>query len=556
MYFLKENKLYMNTSLSKLTSIKKNSKSKKLKEWINIFHEQINIYQNFTNTLKNSFLNHLENLTKIKKKNFFLLENPEMISIRNFFVKEKKELKKCINNYKKKEEIYINDIFKEIQKMYKNVLSSQSMRNIDVKDFIEKKINKDKFFDFNKNLEKNSSNIFNRKSCSLNSKKKKLSQKSIKFNNKFNFSNVLEKNSILKINNLDDKKKILNLNMKNKKNLNLEKFEKTVKWTQFKNKIKSGDLKLTLKNEKFNINTTNSHKKTLFLQKESKNFNNLGGNFKKNSELYEKNNLIQNHLKKIDLPQKIINSLENDLKKDLDISIKKKNLIKFPKFQKNFQLKEKFQNYRKRRKMSEFGDNSNKNNNEILALKSDILRQFKEINMLNEELKILRRNLNQKNKDNNILKEKIERDIKDEKRMHHSFVKNLNRNLKYKEKEIKKLKINFLENEKKKLKFKNNRENIEILKIGLQNLVKDKNGFKNKLDKKEIKIKYLENKIFELKKLLDEHIKEKNDLKLTNTVLTDKFIQSIERENIIIFKIEKLKIKLKAYEKYFSELNI
>ena len=532
----------MKISLKKKnSSTKKNSKSKKIKEWVNIFNNQINNYQSLTNTLKNKFFNHLQNLTKIKKQNFFLLENKEMVNIKDFFVKEKKELKLYIDNFNRNEEIYVNDIFKEIRKLHKNVLSSQSMKNICVKDMIKKKINENNFCDLEKNLEK-FKKVLNR-SCSLNSKKLNLrSNCSINFNDNFS-------NSILKI-------KKNNLDTDNKKDKNLLKLKKNKFYCEKQNDKKWLELKENFKNEDNEF--INKYQKTVKwegFENDDKNIDDLETTYKNKKWVKFENN--SNFSTNLDTKKLI-------LKKNNFGSINKNKKVKFPKFKNISQIEQKLDSFRKKRKMSEFGDISNKNNYEILSLKADIIRQCKEINMLNEEIKMFKNNLHQKNKDNIFLKEKMERDMIEEKRLNFSFVKNLNRDLKYKEKQIKNLKKDFqVIHKKKNFKFKKNFENMEIMKIGLQNLIEEKIVLKKQLENKENKIKFLKNQIKEFKKKEEKNNKIKikveekiKDFQITNKVLTEKFIQSVEREQLVIFKMTKLKNKLRAYEKYFLDLNV
>lgn len=211
---------------------------------------------------------------------------------------------------------------------------------------------------------------------------------------------------------------------------------------------------------------------------------------------------------------------------------------------------------------SEFGDISRKFvNDELKSLKSDVTRRDQEIKMLNKEINLLKKQLIQQTKNSLFLTEKLKKfNLQDEK-VKNKIIHNLKVNLKETEKKVNDLHLRE-EKSRKSLLLNSNisqlsrkkSQNFDVMKIGLKNAMKEKKEFQVELEKNKEELKTVKLQLKDLKKELDKKDIKIKEVENINEELTNKYIITAHRETNLNKTIEKLMSKLRAYEKYVNEV--
>lgn len=204
---------------------------------------------------------------------------------------------------------------------------------------------------------------------------------------------------------------------------------------------------------------------------------------------------------------------------------------------------------RNNRSRSIYGDKSFKmEDDDLLSLKSDISRNKQEMAMLNREIKILRKEAMRRNKEMENMKSKHEDDLKKEKYRTDNVIKNLQSNIEEKDRELSQISVSMNEGNRNGRELKA----INSLKLGLDNLIKEKKNLKKIIESLEKENKHLHKQIESLKESITKFEADFKEMEEINEKLTEKMIITVQRESKLSEKLHKLSTKLKAYDKFFN----
>lgn len=220
-------------------------------------------------------------------------------------------------------------------------------------------------------------------------------------------------------------------------------------------------------------------------------------------------------------------------------------------------------------------ESNNPDKDKARARKREIERQRSEIDMLNKEVAILKRELREERQEKNIIINSYERSVKMEKDSNYQIIQNLKSRLDANRaegsqsmalasdsgmdnvsradlEEMRTSQIEMASMLSSKIVEKN--QTVNMLKKSLSSMLAEKRKLQTSLKDKSTEIDELQKKISGLENKQQAVAREVSELETTNSQLTTKFLMSVEREGEIMKKYNQMKMKLSAYEKLVEKL--
>ena len=193
-------------------------------------------------------------------------------------------------------------------------------------------------------------------------------------------------------------------------------------------------------------------------------------------------------------------------------------------------------------------DSDNKSYQDEIKSKED------EISLLNREITFLNRELKEKTKDTSQIVLRFEKTLKQEKELSENTIRRLRENLENKDKEIERILGKEIVDDEFSLKRR--ADALKTLKVGLENAFLERREISQKLDYQtklnqslQENLEQAENKISNLQKQISE-------LERINETLTKKYLQAANNESEALEKFEKLKVRLRRYEKFLADIQV
>jgi hypothetical protein len=318
----------------------------------------------------------------------------------------------------------------------------------------------------------------------------------------------------------------------------------------------------------------------------------VGGNSKQKAEATNKEKILDAHSQNFDVTSlekpSSVNDLERRYSKNLLImnksfdSIPEENGPSAYAFNPNKDSRSRnFSLNPNGRRRPTFGDANMifENMTDNASHKEDLGRQDDEIDLLNREVEILKREIREKNKEKALLIDKYEKSIRQEKESASKVIHNLRQNIKFKEEKESELaslnELTFMKYDPNRSvsKFDENRSQVSdlrnsvlqtqmdkknktlnMLKESLDAILKEKQALQQQVNGKARDITDLQNQISSLENTKKKAINDISELEMTNSQLTTKFLSAVERENDLLKMYNQMKVKLRAYEKYINSL--
>ena len=205
---------------------------------------------------------------------------------------------------------------------------------------------------------------------------------------------------------------------------------------------------------------------------------------------------------------------------------------------------------RKERSTSVFGDTSpTGQEHNMLSMKSDVDRQKQEIAMLNREIEVLRKELARRTREMEVVAQTFKSTMDLDKRNSSALINKLTKEAEDREKELSE--TSRLSGPS--LSTGNQPKAISAMKQGLGNLFKEKRELRAKLTSKENEFDKANSRIEQLNSDLQTKLRLIAELEAVNQQLMQKYSLSAQREQKLAEKLERLALRLKAYDKFFNE---
>lgn len=188
------------------------------------------------------------------------------------------------------------------------------------------------------------------------------------------------------------------------------------------------------------------------------------------------------------------------------------------------------------------------------SFQEEIKSREDEISLLNREITFLNRELKEKAKDTSQIILRFEKTLKQEKDLSENMIRRLKENLENKDKEIERILGKEIVDDEFSLKRR--ADALKTLKVGLENAFLERREITQKLDYQtklsqslQENLKQAENQISNLQKQICE-------LERINETLTKKYLQAASSESEALEKFEKLKVRLRRYEKFLADIQV